>query len=153
MKYCTKCGKELLDEAEVCPGCGCFTGTLIQSTQNKQNEQLAREKKQRIEPEQQMHECTGKCAKDSKTIAILNFFFSFKAILAVFCLLYAVSTFNLETACAVFAFLFSIFTFILGIVVFAVSLAKPKCKAILPSLTRLITGLFLCILSIVFLAV
>ena len=23
MKYCTKCGKELLDEAVVCPGCGC----------------------------------------------------------------------------------------------------------------------------------
>ena len=23
MKYCTKCGKELIDEAVVCPGCGC----------------------------------------------------------------------------------------------------------------------------------
>ncbi|MBQ6997560.1 MAG: zinc-ribbon domain-containing protein [Oscillospiraceae bacterium] len=23
MKYCTHCGKELLDEAVVCPGCGC----------------------------------------------------------------------------------------------------------------------------------
>ena len=23
MKYCSKCGKELLDEAVVCPGCGC----------------------------------------------------------------------------------------------------------------------------------
>lgn len=23
MKFCTKCGKELLDEAVVCPGCGC----------------------------------------------------------------------------------------------------------------------------------
>lgn len=23
MKYCTHCGKELLDEAIVCPGCGC----------------------------------------------------------------------------------------------------------------------------------
>lgn len=23
MKYCTKCGKELFDEAVLCPGCGC----------------------------------------------------------------------------------------------------------------------------------
>ena len=23
MKYCTHCGKELLDEAVICPGCGC----------------------------------------------------------------------------------------------------------------------------------
>ena len=23
MKYCSKCGKELMDEAVVCPGCGC----------------------------------------------------------------------------------------------------------------------------------
>ncbi len=26
MKYCSKCGKELLDEAVVCPGCGCACG-------------------------------------------------------------------------------------------------------------------------------
>lgn len=23
MKYCSKCGKEIMDEAIVCPGCGC----------------------------------------------------------------------------------------------------------------------------------
>ncbi len=23
MKYCQKCGKELMDEAIICPGCGC----------------------------------------------------------------------------------------------------------------------------------
>lgn len=26
MKYCTHCGKELLDEAVICPGCGCAVG-------------------------------------------------------------------------------------------------------------------------------
>ena len=26
MKYCVKCGKELVDEAVVCPGCGCAAG-------------------------------------------------------------------------------------------------------------------------------
>lgn len=30
MKYCTKCGKELLDEAVVCPGCGCAQGNINQ---------------------------------------------------------------------------------------------------------------------------
>ena len=28
MKYCTHCGKELVDEAVVCPGCGCGAGTI-----------------------------------------------------------------------------------------------------------------------------
>ena len=26
MKYCRQCGKELLDEAVICPQCGCATG-------------------------------------------------------------------------------------------------------------------------------
>ena len=28
MKYCSHCGKELLDEAVICPGCGCATGLM-----------------------------------------------------------------------------------------------------------------------------
>lgn len=31
MKYCQKCGKELYDEAVVCPGCGCPVETRIVS--------------------------------------------------------------------------------------------------------------------------
>lgn len=27
MKFCTHCGKELFDEAVICPGCGCVVGT------------------------------------------------------------------------------------------------------------------------------
>ena len=27
MKFCTHCGKELFDEAVICPGCGCAVGT------------------------------------------------------------------------------------------------------------------------------
>ena len=26
MKYCTKCGKEIMDESAICPGCGCAVG-------------------------------------------------------------------------------------------------------------------------------
>ena len=27
MKFCSKCGKELMDEAVICPGCGCAVGS------------------------------------------------------------------------------------------------------------------------------
>ncbi len=36
--FCRKCGKELLDEAVVCPGCGCETGI---SNTSKQDEATA----------------------------------------------------------------------------------------------------------------
>ena len=32
MKYCQHCGKEILDEAVICPGCGCS----VQGTDNAQ---------------------------------------------------------------------------------------------------------------------
>ena len=32
MKFCSRCGKELFDEAVICPGCGCATGAPNQST-------------------------------------------------------------------------------------------------------------------------
>ena len=38
MKFCSHCGKELMDEAVVCPGCGCATqgqGTLINYNEPK----------------------------------------------------------------------------------------------------------------------
>ena len=33
MKYCTKCGKEIHDEAVICPGCGCSTGYVANDEQ------------------------------------------------------------------------------------------------------------------------
>lgn len=38
MKYCTKCGAEILDEASFCPKCGCATGY-----QPEKNEEIAKE--------------------------------------------------------------------------------------------------------------
>lgn len=35
MKYCTHCGKELLDEAVICVGCGCMAGERKIQTENK----------------------------------------------------------------------------------------------------------------------
>lgn len=36
MKYCSHCGKELLDEAVICPGCGCAVGTQVPQNANNQ---------------------------------------------------------------------------------------------------------------------
>ena len=33
MKYCTKCGKEMLDEAIICPNCGCAAADIQKITQ------------------------------------------------------------------------------------------------------------------------
>ncbi len=38
MKYCEKCGKELIDEAVVCTECGCQTNTVYQPTTTVKNE-------------------------------------------------------------------------------------------------------------------
>lgn len=36
MKYCAKCGKELMDEAVICPGCGCaVSGTYSYNDMNR----------------------------------------------------------------------------------------------------------------------
>lgn len=42
MKYCMKCGKELFDEAVICPGCGCPTNrTVVQPPQPELLQQLS----------------------------------------------------------------------------------------------------------------
>ena len=35
MKFCSKCGKELHDEAIICPGCGCAIGEFFAPVQQK----------------------------------------------------------------------------------------------------------------------
>lgn len=34
MKFCTKCGKELMDEAVICPNCGCSQETAPEKKQD-----------------------------------------------------------------------------------------------------------------------
>lgn len=43
MKYCSKCGKQLMDEAVICPGCGCTVegGYLVRNTMNKSTASVA----------------------------------------------------------------------------------------------------------------
>ena len=42
MKYCTKCGKELFDEAVICPGCGCSTAPIPASATTSTNNLLTK---------------------------------------------------------------------------------------------------------------
>ena len=37
MKYCSKCGNELFDEAVICPKCGCATGDINQKNIKAKN--------------------------------------------------------------------------------------------------------------------
>lgn len=46
MKYCTHCGKELLDEAVICPGCGCATN--YKNTKTVDDKELLNTLSQRI---------------------------------------------------------------------------------------------------------
>lgn len=34
MKFCEKCGKEIMDEAVICPNCGCSTQSSGQTEEN-----------------------------------------------------------------------------------------------------------------------
>ena len=34
MKFCEKCGKEIMDEAVICPGCGCTVQNQTMTTEN-----------------------------------------------------------------------------------------------------------------------
>ena len=40
MKFCQKCGKEIMDEAVVCPGCGCPVATESKKTEGSYEECL-----------------------------------------------------------------------------------------------------------------
>ena len=37
MKYCSKCGNELFDEAVICPKCGCATGDVTKAKAKTNN--------------------------------------------------------------------------------------------------------------------
>ena len=43
MKFCQKCGKEIMDEAVICPGCGCS----VENTDVKKIEKISTFKRNR----------------------------------------------------------------------------------------------------------
>lgn len=44
MKYCTKCGKELMDEAVICPNCGCAVAGINVNNGMASNQQIGESK-------------------------------------------------------------------------------------------------------------
>ena len=40
MKFCTKCGKEIYDEAVICPNCGCAVANTV-TKQNTEEDQVS----------------------------------------------------------------------------------------------------------------
>ena len=41
MKYCSKCGKELVDEAVICVGCGCMVGEMPKSRRSNNDDEIS----------------------------------------------------------------------------------------------------------------
>ena len=71
MKYCSHCGKELLDEAVFCPNCGC----RVQETPNQSQPQQPQQQQQQQyyyapQPQQQQESYTPLCVAGF----ILSFF-------------------------------------------------------------------------------
>ena len=55
MKFCTKCGKELFDEAVICPGCGCPVAgrtAPVQPYQQSYQPQQSYQNQQNYQPQQ-----------------------------------------------------------------------------------------------------
>ena len=49
MKFCSKCGNELFDEAVICPKCGCATGDMSQKkAKSKSPDQAQNNKNQAL---------------------------------------------------------------------------------------------------------
>lgn len=148
MKYCSKCGKELSDEAEICMGCGC----MVQSTFQRQG---------RVKASIKMDKETVK-----KLVVILNFVFTITVAFCVFSLLLSVcnasvssyssyyyrsSYFAVDKAGAIWAFLFSFAT--LGLSVTSLvfnSVKKMGRDDFFSSISRVVIGLLLWIVSLVF---
>ena len=64
LMFCSKCGKEILDEAVVCPSCGCPTSNYTQNTNDCSNDYIA------------IQEFARK-AKNIRTLGILSAIFCF----------------------------------------------------------------------------
>ena len=48
MKFCSKCGNELFDEAVICPKCGCATGDMTKGNAKAKNHNQSQMNKNQI---------------------------------------------------------------------------------------------------------
>ena len=148
MKYCTKCGTQLHDEAVICIGCGCPV-IIMPPTQTKTV----------TAPKQSPQKDT--------LISVFNFIFSTTAILCVFYLLLSLFyasvwtylkygyndsvyfDFSPNYECTIIALICSILSLATAITnLILVSIMKLKSKPILTCVTQLIIGVLLLLLTI-----
>lgn len=123
MKFCTKCGHEMVDEAIVCTGCGCATAPIPKKSRKPTK------------------------AGNNLNLYAYNFVFSIFTAICLFCLLLARFEYNLS----IVALIFSIASLGFGIASFAVSMFRClRVEIKFSSITRLVIGCLLFIASIVF---
>ncbi len=145
MKFCTKCGHELLDEAVICTNCGRLVGEAPQREQVQRN--------------------VDGMANNSVLPAVFNFIFAVVTAISLF--FFALSfgcsyvsayagkydiraSFYLDSGFLALAFISSMTSLAFGIVSFVISLVKRlKLEQILSSITRMSVGIFLVLLSII----
>lgn len=147
MKFCTKCGNELLDEAVVCMKCGCAVSNSAQGHTAISNH-----------PKVSVDTST---AKRGKCLNVFNFVFDVSAILYMAMLWISVaysyvwadiyttrySGYNisvnlyLEYGCIIIAFILSIVMLGFGITCFSVTLAnRHREEKLFAGIKRLIAG-------------
>ena len=155
MKFCSKCGHQLVDEALICTGCGCMVGpSSLEGASFLPNKAPAK--------------------KASSAPAVFAFLFSITTAFYLFFLVCSIvyapinttimyesakmyshnheaySIFWLSFRWAIWTLIFSFMSFVFAFVGFIVTLVKKsRCPKILSAITRLIIGILLIILSFI----
>ena len=149
MKFCTKCGHQINDDAMICIGCGCMVDSISENGNLELKEtktgvpQWRPAKKQSILP------------------TVFNFVFSILSILCLFFFSWSIvyahiycgyydDFFFLDYDFTILSLIFAFASAVFGIVCFVLTLVKKmELKEIFASITRMVLGLALAILLII----
>ena len=156
MKFCTKCGKELHDEAVICTGCGCMVGGKL-GTPKLKNPKTEKIKQPKIKEAKTKGDC-------SITMQILSFFSSITAFIAALVIavtfvdvrIYQTSTqrcttYYDEELCFVAISFASVSALLVFINLIFFFIKKPQIKELFSALKQLALASVLIILSIIML--
>ncbi len=147
MKYCTKCGAQLADEAVICVGCGCMTDAMQARTSVEATP---------TQPQQAVQNLN----MPSRLLGLFGFMFNLLAALTVTFLLWSLAWMYVSPYGSVwpdgtlttFAFICSLPACGFGICCFIKTLTeKLQSVWLFPGIIKFIIGIILPILSLVFL--
>ena len=136
MKFCTKCGHELYDEAVVCVNCGCMVNAVSNTATVQQTA---------VPSAPLLNQ------KDTLPL-IMNFVSTITAIFSLFFFLYGFfNYFYRSSDFFVAGFIFSLVAFIFGLVGLILSLVKKAgIKSLFSSIAHMVFGLAFIILTATF---